>query len=253
MAKYKLGIALGGGGARGFAHLGVLQALHEKNIHPDIIAGTSAGSIVGAFSADKRNPEEILNLLKEKGFFTYTRFNMPKTGLVSLEGLEELLEEDLSVGQIEDLPIPFIAAVTNLNKGKVEYLDKGPADQIIQASSAIPVLFSPVEMNGSLYADGGLMDNVPVEPLREICDKTIAVDISPITGMDKIENLFQIALRTFQLSVGASVKDLRERCDLVIAPEKCSEYDLLNSSQADELFEVGYNHTKHMDFSILEK
>lgn len=253
MTKYKLGIALGGGGARGFAHLGVLQALHEKSIYPDIIAGTSAGSIVGAFLADKKNPQEILTLLKEKGFFTYTRFNIPKTGLVSLEGLEELLEEDLSVDMIQDLSIPFIAAVTNLNKGKVEYLDKGPADQIIQASSAIPVLFSPVEINGNLYADGGLMDNVPVEPLQDICDKTIAVDISPITGMDKIENLFQIALRTFQLSVGATVKGLSERCDLVIAPEKCSDYDLLNSGQADELFEVGYNHTKKLDLSDFKK
>ena len=171
----------------------------------------------------------------------------------SLEGLEELLEDDLSVNQIQDLSIPFIAAVTNLNKGKAEYLSKGPADKIIQASSAIPVLFSPVEMNGYLYADGGLMDNVPVEPLRDICNKTIAVDISPITGIDKIENLFQIALRTFQLSVGASVKDLRERSDLVIAPEKCSEYDLLNSSQADELFEVGYRHTLNLDLSQFEK
>lgn len=121
MKKYKIGIALGGGGARGFAHLGVLKALKERGIKADIISGASAGSIVGGFYADKKSPEEIFKIIKEKGFFKYTNFNIPKTGLVGLDGLEKQIDEDLSVENIEDLPIPFIAAATNLNAGEVAY------------------------------------------------------------------------------------------------------------------------------------
>lgn len=251
MAKYKLGIALGGGGSRGFAHLGILKALFERNIVPDIISGTSAGSIVGAFIADKKTPDEILTILKEKGFFKYTSFNIPKMGLVGLEGLEKQLREDLSVNDLEKLAIPMIATVTNLHKGIAEYLRQGAPEKVIQASSAIPVLFSPVEINGQLYADGGLMDNVPVDILRDQCEKTIGIDISPITQMDEIDNLFHIALRSFQLSVNASTKNLKERCDLVLAPEECSKYDLLNAGQADELFDLGYDYAKNIDLSAI--
>ncbi len=253
MKKYKLGIALGGGGARGFAHLGVLKALKESGFVPDIISGTSAGAIVGGFYADKKSPEEIFKIIKEKGFFKYTNFNIPKTGLVGLEGLEKQIDEDLSVENIEDLPIPFMAAVTNLNEGKIEYHSKGDASEVIKASSAIPVLFSPVEINGSLFADGGILDNVPVDPLRELCEKTIAVDISPLIEMKSIENLFQIALRTFQLTVNKSSKDLSERCDLLLSLEKCSTYDILDAKSADALFDIGYDYVKNADLSVLER
>ncbi len=252
MKKYKLGIALGGGGARGFAHLGVLKALEERGIKPDVISGASAGSIVGGFYADKKTPEEIFKIIKEKGFFKYTNFNIPKTGLVGLEGLEKQIDEDLSVDNIEDLSIPFIAAATNLNAGEIEYFSKGDASSVIKASSAIPVLFSPVEINGSLYSDGGILDNVPVDPLRELCEKTIAVDISPLTEMKAIENLFQIALRTFQLSVNKSSKDLDKRCDLLISLEECSKFDLLNTSNAKELYDIGYDYVMNADLSSIE-
>lgn len=253
MKKYKIGIALGGGGARGFAHLGVLKALEERGIKLDIISGTSAGSIVGGFYADKKSPEGIFKIIKEKGFFKYTNFNIPKTGLVGLEGLEKQINEDLSVENIEDFTIPFLAAVTNLNAGKVEYFDKGDASSVIKASSAIPVLFSPVVMNGALYADGGILDNVPVAPLRDVCEKTIAVDISPVTNMETIENLFQIALRTFQLSVSKSSVGLAERCDLLISLEECNRFDLLNTSNAKELYDIGYDYVMNADLSVLEK
>ncbi|HKK09386.1 MAG TPA: patatin-like phospholipase family protein [Bacteroidales bacterium] len=252
MKKYKIGIALGGGGARGFAHLGVLKALEERGIKPDIISGASAGSIVGGFYADKKTPEEIFKIIKEKGFFKYTNFNIPKTGLVGLEGLEKQIDEDLSVENIEDLAVPFFAAVTNLNAGRVEYFDKGDASSVIKASSAIPVLFSPVEMNGALYADGGILDNVPVAPLSDICEKTIAVDISPLTEMKTIENLFQIALRTFQLSVNKSSKDLEKRCDLLISLEECSRFDLLNTNNAKELYDIGYDYVMNADLTPIK-
>lgn len=247
MKKHNLGIVLGGGGARGFAHLGIMEALYEQNIYPDIISGVSAGSIAGVFLADGKSPQQTLEILKEKGLFSYTKITLPKTGLLRLDGLEHELKNDISVDNIEELKTPLIAAVANLNKGNVEYLSEGPIEKIILASSSIPVLFAPVEMNGSLYADGGLFDNVPAEPLQGICEKIIAMDISPVQPKEKLDSLLQIATRTLQLSMNATTKGLKDKCDMIIAPGKCSEYEILKASHADELFEVGYSYTKSDD------
>lgn len=247
MKKYNLGITLGGGGARGFAHLGIMEALYEQSIYPDIISGVSAGSIAGVFLADGKSPQETLKILKQKGLFSYSTIILPKTGLLKLDGLEHELENDISVENMQDLKTPLIAAVVNLNQGHVEYLSKGPIEKIILASSSIPVLFEPVEINGMMYVDGGLFDNVPAEPLQNICEKIIAVDISPVQPKEKLENLVQIATRTLQLSMNATTKGLKDKCDLIIAPEKCSEYEILKASHADELFEVGYEYTRRLE------
>jgi len=247
MKKHNLGIVLGGGGARGFAHLGIMEALYEQNIYPDIISGVSAGSIAGVFLADGKSPQQTLEILKKKGLFSYTNITLPKTGLLKLDGLEHELENDISVQNMEELKTPLIAAVVNLNQGRVEYLNKGPIDKIILASSSIPVLFAPVEMNGQLYVDGGLFDNVPAEPLQNMCEKIIAVDISPIQPKEKLDSLVQVATRTLQLSMNATTKGLKDKCDLIIAPEKCSEYEILKASHANELFEVGYEYTKRLE------
>lgn len=249
MKKHKLGIALGGGGARGFAHLGIMEALYEKGIYPDIISGVSAGSIAGVFLADGKTPQQTLEILKEKGLFTYTNITLPKTGLLRLDGLENELKNDISVQHLEDLKTPLISTVVNLNLGRVEYLSEGPIEKIILASSSIPVLFAPVKMNGALYVDGGLFDNVPAEPLQKICEKIIAVDISPVQPKEKLDSLVQIVTRTLQLSMNATTKGLKDKCDLIIAPEKCSEYEILKASHADELFEVGYTYTKQKAIS----
>lgn len=250
MSKYNLGIVLGGGGARGFAHLGIMQALSEQKIYPDIISGVSAGSIAGVFLADGKTPHQTLEILKAKGLFTYSKITIPKTGLLRLDGLEHELHNDISVDRMEDLKTPLIAAVVNLNRGHVEYLSSGPVEKVILASSSIPVLFAPVEMNGELYADGGLFDNVPAEPLRKICKNIIAVDISPVQSIEKLDSLIQIATRTLQLSMNATTKGLEEKCDLIIAPKKCSEYEILKASHADELFEVGYEYTMQSDIQV---
>ena len=249
MKKHNLGIVLGGGGARGFAHLGIMEALYEQNIYPDIISGASAGSIAGVFLADGKSPQQTLEILKKKGLFSYTNITIPKTGLLKLDGLEHELENDISVQSLEELKTPLFAAVVNLNQGKVEYLNKGPVDKVILASSSIPVLFDPVEMNGQLYVDGGLFDNVPAEPLQNICEKIIAVDISPVQPIEKLDSLVQIATRTLQLSMNATTKGLKDKCDLILAPEKCSEYEILKASHADDLFEVGYTYTKQKAIS----
>ncbi len=241
MKTFSVGIALSGGGARGFAHLGVIQALAEKGIYPEVFSGVSAGAIAGVFLADGFSPEETQKVLKENGFFNYTRIHLPTTGLLSLEGLRKILTEKLGDKDMRDLKHPLFAGVSNLTEGRVEFMQEGPLADVILASASIPVLFSPVEINGEQYVDGGLFDNLPVSPLKGKCKHLIAVNISPLKKSPELENLIQVAARTFHLSIGARIEDKKSQCDLFIEPRGLEEYNTLASGHADELFEIGYN------------
>lgn len=240
---YKTGLVLSGGGTRGFAHLGLIAALFEKGIKPDVISGTSAGAIVGAFIAGGKTPEQILEMLKKGWFFKYTKLHIPIDGLLKLDGLKEVIQTEIEAKNIEDLKIPFFATVSNLNKGTVEYKNKGPLGEIVLASSSIPILFSPVIINGETYVDGGLMDNIPIKPIQNKCKQIIVSNISPINPKAKIKNLVQIATRTFYMSVIGNVEEIKKQASVFVEPEGIDEYDILNRSHADELFEMGYKAT----------
>lgn len=246
MTNYSLGLVLGGGGARGFAHLGVAKALAEKGIKPDIISGVSAGAIAGAFLASGMAPDDIFEVMKEQDFMKISQFKMSKKGFIRLEGLKQQIELHIPFKNLEDLPIPLIVAICNLNKGRMEYLSNGPLADIVQASSSIPVLFSPVKMGEDLYVDGGVLDNLPIKPVRKICDRVIAVNISPVHETDKLENILQIATRVFHISVDKSTIKSGKMADLYIEPPGVDHYDILRLKYAEELFHIAYEHTKEL-------
>lgn len=244
--KYKIGIALGGGGARGYAHLGVLQGLYEKGIKPDIISGVSAGAIAGAFIASGKTPKEAFEIMKGFGISDFTKFRIPRNGLLSLEKLKETLEREITEKNLEDLPIPFIVAVSDLFKGKINYLDAGPLSTLVQASASIPVLFDPVPYNNTLYADGGIFNNLPVEPLKKKCKKIIGVSISPVTEINELSGLIHLATRTFQLTINARHDIIRDNCDLFIEPPRLSEFDLLDTKNVNKIFDIGLQYTREL-------
>lgn len=246
MSNYSLGLVLGGGGARGFAHLGVAKALQEKGIRPDVISGVSAGSIAGAFLASGMDPDDIFKLLREQDFMKISTFKMSKQGFIRLDGLKNQLRIHIPYKNLEDLPVPLIVAVCNLNKARVEYISRGPLAEIILASSSIPVLFSPVKIGGQVYVDGGVLDNLPIKPVRKICDKVIAVNISPIHDTDKLDNLLQIATRVFHVSVDKSTIKSGRLADLYIEPPGVDHFDILRVKYAEELFHIAYDHTREL-------
>lgn len=241
MKKYKTGIVLSGGGARGFAHLGALQALHENNIFPEIISGVSAGAIVGAFYAHGMSPIDIMELLKTKGILNYSKFNLPVNGFLSLSGLINVIKENIPVDKIEDLEKPAIFTATNLQTGIAERFEKGKICNIVAASSCIPILFSPINIGEYQYVDGGVFDNFPAAPIRELCDRLIGINISPINESNDFGSMAKIATRIFQLSVNATSQQGISMCDLVIEPKGLSAYGILDSSAADALFDLGYD------------
>ncbi len=247
----KVGLALGGGGARGFVHLGIAQGLREKGVNPSVISGTSAGAIVGAFLAAGKAPKDILDLLKAKSLFSYSKIHWPRHGLFKLDGLSSMIRSEIPFQNIEDLPTPLVVASCSMNSGKVRYFDSGNLAEIITASSSIPFIFKPVTIEGEKYVDGGVMDNLPVKPLLNRANEIIAVNISPIEEIEKIDNLVSIATRTFQMSVNAQMLTKKEDCTLYIEPRGIRGYDIFDLKKADELYDLGLQYIESIDLEEL--
>jgi NTE family protein len=241
--KYNTGLVLSGGGTRGFAHLGIIAALYEKGIVPDVISGTSVGSIVGAFIASGKSPKEVLAIFKKGWFFRFTKLNLPVNGLLKLDGLKEVIQKEIEVKNIEDLKIPFYISVSNLNKGTVEYKHSGPLGETVLASSSIPILFSPVKLGNELYVDGGVVDNIPIKPVINDCEQLIVCNISPINPREKVKNLVQITSRTFYMNVNSHTNEIAKSASVYIEPEGIDKYEILSLSHAEELYNLGYDST----------
>jgi NTE family protein len=246
----KIGIALSGGGVKGFAHLGVLKALEEKGIEADIMAGVSAGAIVGSFIAAGKKPAEVMELINESDFFDFAKLSLPDRGIFTLDNMTENLEKLLNVKSFSELKIFFYIGVANIEKARMEYFNEGDLIKIIQASSSIPVLFSPVEINGDLYVDGGLFENLPVNPLINKCDILIAVNVMPVNFNEKLDSITDIAIRTFQLKTMVNEEELKAKADIFIEPTGIEKYNILNTKYSQELFDLGYNYCKNLDIKI---
>lgn len=241
--KYHTGLVLSGGGTRGFAHLGIIAALYEKGIQPDVISGASAGSIVGAFIAAGKSPEETLKIFTKGWFFQYTKAHIPVDGLMKLDGLKEIIEKEISAKNIEDLALPFYVGISNLNKGIAEYKNSGPLGETVLASCSIPVLFAPVKLGRDVYVDGGVMDNIPIEPIKNDCEKLVVSNITPINPKANMKNLVQIATRLVYMSVNVKIEEIKKQASYYIEPPGIDKYDILLRKHANELFELGYKTT----------
>ncbi len=241
--KYKTGLVLSGGGARGFAHLGVLQALNESGIFPDVISGTSAGALAGVMYCDGYKPKEILKIMKSDNRLNYMSPTIPRYGLLQISGVAKILETHLHAKKFEELKIPLYVAATNLNQGKIEYFSEGELLNPIIASSSIPVLFKPVIINKSNYVDGGVMDNLPIKPIESLCRFFIGSFVNPSGYQKEFSSLIDIAERTFILNLYKEALEKSKRFDLYIAPEELRNYKILSMEKAEEVFKVGYEAT----------
>jgi NTE family protein len=242
--QYKIGLVLSGGGARGFAHLGLIQALNEAGIFPDVISGTSAGAIVGVLYADGYTPKEILKLLNSGSRLDFMRPTLPREGLLQIGGIMKILKTSLSAKIFEELKIPLYVAATDLNHGKSVYFSEGELFDPVMASASIPVLFQPVVINNNYFVDGGVMDNLPLRPIENKCKVLIGSFVNPVGFVEKINGLINIAERTFMLSMSKEIIEKARKFDLFIAPPELRNYKILDPEKAEELFLIGYNATK---------
>mgnify|MGYP006277269591 FL=1 len=217
----KLGLALGGGAARGFAHVGILQVLEEAGIQPHLVVGTSAGSMVAAFYASGRNGAQLQKLAETMEEAALTDWNLPLTsrGLIKGDGLAKYVASVTGGKRIEDLAMPLGIVATDLHTGLGVLFQKGDIATAVRASSAVPAMFDPVRIGGRDFVDGGLVSPVPVRYARQMgADVVLAVDISSTPESNKASGMLQVLLQTFTI-MGKSIKEyeLRE-AEVVVRP-----------------------------------
>ncbi len=241
--KYKYGLVLSGGGTRGFAHLGAIKALEENGIKPGIISGVSAGSIVGALYADGNEAESALKSLMTQNLMGFLRIVFPSKGLLKMTGFERTLTKTLKAKTFEELSIPLIIQAVNINTTEYTRFEKGELVQAIKASSSIPIVFPPVEIDGNQYLDGGIVNNFPVESLEGKCETIIGINVNPVGEEHNINNLRTIAIRSFHLSMRNHAESRKDKCDIYIEPEKLEKFGILDLSSAEKVFEIGYKKT----------
>ena len=239
-------MALSGGGTRGVAHLGVYKALVEAGIQPTHFSGTSAGAIAGALMATGRDVDELFRIVVDgSSLFKVYKFGFPLNGLSSLEYLRTMLKRCGVPETFNDLRYHLDVGVSNMNTGLFETHDNGPLHEFIMASCAIPLMFKPVEINGEVYIDGGVFENMPTEPLRKHCDLVIGVNIMPNVPQElkANSNIFSILNRSFELIVFNTTSLGFAGCDVLIDPPELGQYHFLSFSHLEKIYEVGYEAT----------
>jgi NTE family protein len=195
--------------------------------------------------ADGWAPEEIIEIISSKKIRNYVHLFIPNSGFISMSGFEKLLKQYLRAKVFEELKLPLKVYAVNINSGEYTCFEKGPIISAIVASSSIPILFPPVEIDGDHYVDGGLLNNFPVEPLYGNCRRIIGVNVNPISEIKKPRSIRKLTERTLQLNIWGHTVERRKLCDLYIEPQGLTAYSMANLSSAKACFKLGYEATQH--------
>lgn len=215
----RVGLALGGGAARGFAHIGVIKVLEAHGIVPDVIAGTSAGSVVGALYASGMNSFELQRIGLELDEGILADWSIPNRGIFKGAALQDFVNQAVQQRPLERLARPFAAVATDLRQGRMVAFRTGNTGMAVRASSAVPGVFQPVSIRAREYVDGGLTSPVPVRAVRDMgAEFIIAVDVGNKPQWGRTDSTLNLLLRTYTI-MGNSIGRLEmEEADLVIRP-----------------------------------
>jgi NTE family protein len=216
----KIALVLGGGAARGFAHIGVIKALEAQGIVPDIVVGTSAGSVVGALYASGMSGFELQNVALKMEEDMVVDWTLPNRGVLKGEALQGFINQKVKNLTIQKLPKPLGVVATDLQSGELVLFRRGDTGIAVRASSAVPGVFQPVEIGGRDYVDGGLTSPVPAQSARTMgADFVIAVDISNVSRRDRLSGTLDVLLQTFAIMGHAISRHELEDADVVIRPK----------------------------------
>jgi len=216
----RIGLVLGGGAARGFAHIGVIQVLEEAGIKPDLVVGTSAGSLVAALYASGKTGAELGALAQSMDESAITDWGYPGRGLIRGEALARYVREQTAARNIEQLKLPLGIVATDLDSGAPILFQRGDPGLAVRASSAVPAVFQPVKIGSREYVDGGLVSPVPVRFARQMgAELVIAVDISSPPEGQPTGDAMRMLLQTFAI-MGRSINQFELRdADIVLRPK----------------------------------
>lgn len=244
MARKKIGLALGGGVAKGLGHIGVIRALLELGVPIDCVAGTSSGSVVGALIAAAMTPDQIEAIAKTTRWRDLVKPVIPRLGLLDGGRLEHLLVKVLGDRRIEDLALPFACVATDIVTGEEVVIRTGPLAPAIRASCSMPGFFTPVEIDGRLLVDGGVVDNVPVDVAKSLgADFVIAVDVSGrIDATPFNRNILGVLLRSYEIMLHEKRAIEAKGASVLIRP-RVEKLGLVNLDAADAYIKSGWEAT----------
>lgn len=239
-------LVLSGGGARGFAHIGVLKALNDSGIFPTQIAGTSMGAIIGLLYAAGMQPKAIIDEIENLKLYDL-RTSFGKLRKRSLHVLYPIIHKAIGIHRFEDLSLPLFIAVTNVNRGKAEIISKGDCIHAALASATIPFIFRAYTNHRASYVDGGLLNNFPIDPFLDGPLRILGCDVNFLGPVEKIEGLVNYIERNIRMALFQNVR-IRERyCDYLLEPEPTGSYTSFDFKNARKIFETGEKWTnEHM-------
>ena len=242
LGESTLGLVLSGGGVRGVAHIGVLKALEEHGLQATHVAGASSGALVGALYAAGHGWKEVLEYFRHVSLFSWGKIARHKAGMFDADKYRADLAPFFTEDSFASLQKQLYVVASDLVKGRSKLFHDGPLIRTLLASSAVPGVFSPVRIDGALYADGGITNNFPTEPLVAHCDRIIGVFVNPLKHItaNELGSSFAVMERAFSMDrASASIRKFGD-CDLVISPDELAAFGTFSTSHVDEIFRIGY-------------
>lgn len=242
LQQKEIGLVLSGGGVRGMAHIGVIRAMEEFGLDAKMVAGSSVGALVGALYANGNSVTDMLRFFKETPLFKYNFFALAKPGLIDTERYIDIFKAYFPHDSFEALQKQLHVVATNLELGEEEFITSGELIKPLLASAALPPVFSPVSYKGMLYADGGIMNNFPAEPVLERVDFVIGSNVSIVSKLQKkdLNNSIQLTGRVTGLMVYAINREKINRCDLVFEPQELEKIGILDRKGIENAYAIGY-------------
>ncbi len=249
MSKVPFGLVLSGGGTRGATHIGVMKALQEAHLQPDIIAGCSAGALIGAFFAAGHSAESTYTFFKETSLFSHPSFKLAQPGLFDAEKYLDDLAPFFPDNLFEALPIQLRVYSTDLISGRMIEHKSGELLKPVMSSCCIPGIFTPVEMNGYLLSDGGILNILPVSQIRHLAEKVLGVMIA-LPAQEKtarqLKHLHQVLDRALTLAIYSKAERELRLCDWVIEPYEIGTFNMISKQNIEVMYETGYRYGMEM-------
>jgi len=241
----RLGIALSGGAARGFAHIGVLRAFEENGIEFDRISGSSSGALIGLLYASGKTPDDMLDVAKSIKKSKLKAIKPFHFGTAGLDYVEQLVAKHITQRRFEELRKPLFVCATNFQTGNYKIFSSGELIPAIRASAAIPIKFGEQIIDGVVYIDGGMVNNLPVEPLRDCCQTVIGVSINPVAYKAGAMSIRQKIMRLTELLINANEYRRIGLCDYHIEIAGLGEIGFEEYDRALDIHDLGYKATKN--------
>lgn len=240
----KIGLALGGGAILGAAHIGVLRALEEKDVRIKCIAGTSIGAFIAALYAFGRSPQEIESIVTELDWLDASGFSLSRYGLLSNEKLGDKLKQALGDVSFAESKVPLAVVATDIGVCKKVVLNQGSVAEAVMASACLPGIYIPVEIEDRLLVDGGLVENVPISPLKEMgAEIVLGVDLNAKRKYQRPEDIIDVLANALDLAIDNATRIQTSKADIIISPE-LSAYNRTDVEKIHDLIKEGYDAAK---------